>query len=101
MINQGQQLPGLDPSNATKQTLKAYQDFLNNYNKLSKEDQSKVAQAIDINKIKADAERLESLLNSKGKLPQTDGADQTAFVFVGLILVIGALLLMRRRQTKA
>ncbi|MFS0817887.1 collagen binding domain-containing protein [Lysinibacillus sp. 1P01SD] len=101
VINQGQQLPGFDPSNATKQTLKAYQDFLNNYNKLSKEDQSKVAQAIDINKIKADAERLESLLNSKGKLPQTDGADQTAFVFVGLILVIGALLLMRRRQTKA
>ncbi|MEK5230643.1 collagen binding domain-containing protein [Lysinibacillus sp. FSL K6-0232] len=101
VISQGQQLPAFDPSNATNQALKAYQDFLNNYNKLSKEDQAKVAQAIDINKIKADAERLESLLRSKGKLPQTDEANQTALVVVGLLLVIGAVLLMRRRQTKA
>ncbi|WP_341301556.1 collagen binding domain-containing protein [Lysinibacillus sp. FSL H8-0500] len=101
VINQGKQLPSYNPSNATRDTLEAYQNFLNNYNKLSKEEQALVAQAIDIDQIKADAKRLEALLRAQGKLPQTDGANQTALVFVGLLLVIGAVLLMRRRHTES
>ncbi len=101
IIDQGKQLPPYNPSNATKDTLDAYKDFLDNYSKLSKDQQAEVAQSIDINKIKADAERLEALLRAQGKLPQTDGANQTALVFVGLLLVFGAVWLMRRRQTEA
>ena len=78
----------------------AYKDFLKKYSKLSKDEQTEVAQAIDINKIKADAERLEAQLRAQGKLPQTDGANQTALVFVGLLLVAGSIWFMRRRTTE-
>ncbi len=100
VIDQGKQLPPYNPSNVTKNTLDAYKDFLNKYSKLSKDEQTEVAQAIDINKIKADAERLEAQLRAQGKLPQTDGANQTALVFVGLLLVAGAIWFMRRRTTE-
>ncbi|KPN97733.1 collagen binding domain-containing protein [Lysinibacillus sp. ZYM-1] len=99
VIDQGKQLPPYNPSNATKNTLDAYKDFLNNYSKLSKDEQTKVAQAIDINKIKADAERLEAQLRAQSKLPQTDGANQATLVFVGLLLVAGSIWFMRRRST--
>ncbi|MDC6270362.1 LPXTG cell wall anchor domain-containing protein, partial [Lysinibacillus sphaericus] len=100
VIDQGKQLPPYNPSNVTKDTLDAYKDFLNKYSKLSKDEQTEVAQAIDINKIKADAERLEAQLRAHGKLPQTDGANQTALVFVGLLLVAGSIWFMRRRTTE-
>ncbi|ODV54701.1 collagen binding domain-containing protein [Lysinibacillus fusiformis] len=100
VIDQGKQLPPYNPSNVTKDTLGAYKDFLNKYSKLSKDEQTEVAQAIDINKIKADAERLEAQLRSQGKLPQTDGANQTALVFVGLLLVAGSIWFIRRRTTE-
>ncbi|WP_036121530.1 LPXTG cell wall anchor domain-containing protein, partial [Lysinibacillus sphaericus] len=100
VIDQGKQLPPYHPSNATKDTLDAYKDFLNRYSKLSKDQQAEVAQAIDINQIKADTARLEALLRAQGKLPQTDGANQTALVFVGLLLVAGAVWFMRRRETE-
>ncbi len=100
VIDQGKQLPPYNPSNVTKNTLDAYKDFLNKYSKLSKDEQTEVAQAIDINKIKADAERLEAQLRAQGKLPQTDGANQTALVFVGLLLVAGSIWFLRRRTTE-
>ncbi|WP_249661087.1 collagen binding domain-containing protein [Lysinibacillus fusiformis] len=100
VIDQGKQLPPYNPSNVTKDTLDAYKDFLKKYSKLSKDEQTEVAQAIDINKIKADAERLEAQLRAHGKLPQTDGANQTALVFVGLLLVAGSIWFMRRRTTE-
>lgn len=100
VIDQGKQLPPYNPSNVTKNTLDAYKDFLNKYSKLSKDEQTEVAQAIDIKKIKADAERLEAQLRAQGKLPQTDGANQTALVFVGLLLVAGSIWFLRRRTTE-
>ncbi|GLC87976.1 collagen binding domain-containing protein [Lysinibacillus piscis] len=100
VIDQGTKLPSYNDSTATKNTLDAYKDFLNKYSKLTKEEQAVVANSIDINKVKTDVKRLESLLSAQGKLPQTDGANQLALTFVGALLVAGAVLLMRRRQTE-
>lgn len=98
VIDQGKNLPPYDPSTASKDTLDAYKDFLNNYNNLSKDEQAEVARSIDINKIKADAERLEAQLKAKGKLPQTDGDNQIALILIGIVFVLGALFLLRRRK---
>ncbi|WP_445479304.1 collagen binding domain-containing protein [Lysinibacillus irui] len=98
VIDQGKNLPPYDPSTASKDMLDAYKDFLNNYSKLSKDEQAEVARSIDINKIKADAERLEAQLKAKGKLPQTDGANQTALILIGIVFVLGALFLLRSRK---
>ncbi|MFJ7731278.1 collagen binding domain-containing protein [Lysinibacillus sp. NPDC097231] len=100
VIDQGKNLPPYDSTKATKDTLDAYKDFLNKYNNLSKEEQAEVAKSLDIDSIKADAKRLEAQLNAKGKLPQTDGADQTALTLIGVALVLGALLLLRRRNAE-
>ncbi|MGE7091305.1 collagen binding domain-containing protein [Lysinibacillus sp. NPDC048646] len=98
VIDQGKNLTPYNPSMATKDTLDEYKDFLNKYNNLSKEEQAVVAQSLDIDKIKAAAKQLEAQLNTKGKLPQTDGANQTVLTLIGLILVIGAVFFLRRRS---
>ncbi|MET4563272.1 LPXTG-motif cell wall-anchored protein/uncharacterized repeat protein (TIGR01451 family) [Lysinibacillus parviboronicapiens] len=97
IIDQGKNLPPYNPSTATKDTLDEYKDFLNKFNNLSKEDQAVVAQSLDIDKIKAAAKQLEAQLNTKGKLPQTDGADQKVLTLIGLLLVLGAVYFLRRR----
>ncbi|MGN4126774.1 collagen binding domain-containing protein [Lysinibacillus sphaericus] len=97
VIDQGKNLPPYNPSTATKDTLDEYKDFLNKFNNLSKEDQAVVAQSLDIDKIKAAAKQLEAQLNTKGKLPQTDGADQKVLTLIGLLLVLGAVFFLRRR----
>ncbi|MGY3186836.1 collagen binding domain-containing protein [Lysinibacillus sp. TE18511] len=100
VIDQGEKLPPYNPSTANKDTLDSYKDFLDNYNNLSKEEQEEVAKSLDIDKIKADAEQMEAQLKATGKLPQTDGANQTALTLVGVALVLGALFLLRRRKTE-
>ncbi|MGE7945129.1 collagen binding domain-containing protein [Lysinibacillus xylanilyticus] len=100
VIDQGKNLPPYNPSTADKDTLDSYKDFLDNYNNLSKEEQEEVAKSLDIDKIKADAEQMEALLKATGKLPQTDGANQTALTLIGVALVLGALFLLRRRNTE-
>jgi len=100
VIDQGEKLPPYNPSTANKDTLDSYKDFLDNYNNLSKEEQEEVAKSLDIDKIKADAEQMEAQLKATGKLPQTDGANQTALTLVGVALVLGALFLLRRRNTE-
>ncbi|MFJ7407880.1 MULTISPECIES: collagen binding domain-containing protein [unclassified Lysinibacillus] len=100
VIDQGKNLPPYNPSTANKDTLDAYKDFLDKYNNLSKEDQANVAKTLDINKIKEDAKRLEAQLKAQGKLPQTDGANQTALTLTGVMLVLGALFFLRRRNAE-
>ncbi|MEK5330070.1 collagen binding domain-containing protein [Lysinibacillus sp. FSL W8-0992] len=100
VIDQGKNLPPYNPSTANKDTLGAYKDFLDKYNNLSKEDQANVAKTLDINKIKEDARRLEAQLKAQGKLPQTDGANQTALTLTGVMLVLGALFFLRRRNAE-
>ncbi|KOS61776.1 collagen binding domain-containing protein [Lysinibacillus sp. FJAT-14222] len=100
VIDQGTNLPPYNSSTTNTNTLDAYKDFLNKYNSLSKEEQAEVAKSLDIDKIKADAEKLEAQLKAKGKLPQTDGANQTALTLIGVALVLGALFLLRRRNTE-
>ncbi|MGE7695802.1 collagen binding domain-containing protein [Lysinibacillus sp. NPDC094177] len=100
VIDQGKDLKPYNPSTANKDTLDAYKDFLDKYNKLSKEEQDEVAKSLDIDKIKADANELEAQLKAKGKLPQTNGANQTALTLIGVALVLGALFLLRRRNTE-
>ncbi len=100
VIDQGKNLPPYNPSTANKDTLDAYKDFLDKYNNLSKEDQANVAKTLDINKIKEDAQRLEAQLKAQGKLPQTDGANQTALTLTGVMLVLGALFFLRRREAE-
>ncbi|MGE7842393.1 collagen binding domain-containing protein [Lysinibacillus sp. NPDC093712] len=100
VIDQGRNLPPYNPSTANKDTLDAYKDFLDKYNNLSKEDQANVAKTLDINKIKEDARRLEAQLKAQGKLPQTDGANQTALTLTGVMLVLGALFFLRRRNAE-
>jgi len=100
VIDQGKNLPPYNPSTANKDTLDAYKDFLDKYNNLSKEDQANVAKSLDINKIKEDAQRLEAQLKAQGKLPQTDGANQTALTLTGVMLVLGALFFLRRREAE-
>ncbi|EON73946.1 collagen binding domain-containing protein [Lysinibacillus sphaericus] len=97
VIDQGKNLPPYNPSTATKDTLDEYKDFLNKFNNLPKEEQAVVAQSLDIDKIKAAAKQLEAQLNTKGKLPQTDGADQKVLTLIGLLLVLGAVFFLRRR----
>ncbi|WP_175401753.1 collagen binding domain-containing protein [Lysinibacillus xylanilyticus] len=100
VIDQGKNLPPYNPSTADKDTLDSYKDFLDNYNNLSKEEQEEVAKSLDIDKIKADAEQMEAQLKATGKLPQTNGANQTALTLIGVALVLGALFLLRRRNTE-
>jgi len=100
VIDQGKKLPPYNPSTANKDTLDAYKDFLNKYNHLSQEEQANVAKKIDINKIKEDAKRLEAQLKAQGKLPQTDGATQTGLTLIGIVLVLGALFFLRRRNVE-
>ncbi|WP_413364019.1 collagen binding domain-containing protein [Lysinibacillus sp. 3P01SB] len=99
IIDQGKNLPSYNPSTATKDTLDAYKDFLDKFNSLTKEEQAEIAKSLDIDKIKAAAKQLESQLNKAGKLPQTDGADQTALTLLGAILVLGACYVLRRRES--
>ncbi|UPW83620.1 collagen binding domain-containing protein [Lysinibacillus sp. Ag94] len=100
VIDQGKDLKPYNPSTANKDTLDAYKDFLDKYNKLSKEEQEEVAKSLDIDKIKADAKEMEAQLKAQGKLPQTNGANQTALTLIGVALVLGALFLLRRRNTE-
>ncbi|WP_312144461.1 collagen binding domain-containing protein [Lysinibacillus capsici] len=100
VIDQGKNLPPYNPTKATKDTLDAYKDFLNKYSQLTKEEQEAVAESLDINKIKSDAKRLEAQLKAQGKLPQTDGADQTALMLIGVALILGALYFLRRRNAE-
>ncbi|WP_369594523.1 collagen binding domain-containing protein [Lysinibacillus pakistanensis] len=100
VIDQGKKLPPYNPTKATKDTLDAYNDFLNKYSLLTKEEQKDVAESLDIDKIKTDAKRLEDQLKAQGKLPQTDGADQTALTLIGVALVLGALFFLRRRKAE-
>ncbi|WP_313150445.1 LPXTG cell wall anchor domain-containing protein, partial [Lysinibacillus capsici] len=100
VIDQGKNLPPYNPTKATKDTLDAYKDFLNKYSQLTKEEQEAVADSLDINKIKSDAKRLEAQLKAQGKLPQTDGADQTALTLIGVALILGALFFLRRRNAE-
>ena len=100
VIDQGKSLPPYNPTKATKDTLDAYKDFLNKYSLLTKEEQSDVAESLDIDKIKTDAKRLENQLKAQGKLPQTDGADQTALTLIGVALILGALFFLRRRNAE-
>ncbi|WP_285398950.1 collagen binding domain-containing protein [Lysinibacillus sp. fls2-241-R2A-57] len=100
VIDQGKNLPPYNPSTANKDTLDSYKDFLNKYDNLSKKEQAEVARSLDIDKIKADAEKMEAQLKAEGKLPQTNGANQTALTLVGVALVLGALFLLRRRKTE-
>jgi len=100
VIEQGKNLPPYNPSTATKDKLDAYKDFLNKYNQLSQEEQANVAKTLDINKIKEDAKRLEAQLKAQGKLPQTDGATQTGLTLIGVVLVLGALFFLRRRNVE-
>ena len=100
VIDQGKKLPPYNPSTANKDTLDAYKDFLNKYNHLSQEEQANVAKTLDINKIKEDAKRLEAQLKAQGKLPQTDGATQTGLTLIGIVLVLGALFFLRRRNVE-
>ncbi|MFJ7668544.1 collagen binding domain-containing protein [Lysinibacillus sp. NPDC097195] len=100
VIEQGKNLPPYNPSTATKDKLDAYKDFLDKYNNLSQEEQANVAKTLDINKIKEDAKRLEAQLKAQGKLPQTDGATQTGLTLVGVVLVLGALFFLRRRNVE-
>ncbi|MGG2084414.1 collagen binding domain-containing protein [Lysinibacillus pakistanensis] len=100
VIDQGKKLPPYNPTKATKDTLDAYNDFLNKYSLLTKEEQKDVAESLDIDKIKMDAKRLENQLKAQGKLPQTDGADQTALTLIGVALVLGALFFLRRRKAE-
>ncbi|KOP77894.1 hypothetical protein AMS59_14755 [Lysinibacillus sp. FJAT-14745] len=100
VIDQGKNLPPYNPSTTNKDTLDAYKDFLDKYNNLSKEEQAEVAKSLDIDKIKADAEKMEAQLKAEGKLPQTNGANQTALTLIGVALVLGALFLLRRRNTE-
>ncbi|MFB7158378.1 collagen binding domain-containing protein [Lysinibacillus sp. NPDC056232] len=101
VIDQGKELKPYNPSTVDKDTLDAYKDFLNKYDNLSKEEQAEVAQYLDIDKIKADAKEMEAQLNAQGKLPQTNGANQTALTLIGVALVLGAVFLLRRRNTEA
>ncbi|MFJ7736128.1 collagen binding domain-containing protein [Lysinibacillus sp. NPDC097287] len=100
IIDQGKKLP---PYNATKtpsqDTLDKYKDFLNNYSKLSKEDQLAVGKTVDIDKIKTAAKQMEAQL-AKGKLPQTNGADQTGMIAIGLLLVAASVFFLRRRNVE-
>ncbi|MEY9977863.1 LPXTG cell wall anchor domain-containing protein, partial [Lysinibacillus sp. RC79] len=100
VIDQGKDLKPYNPSIANKDTLDAYKDFLDKYNKLSKEEQEEVAKSLDIDKIKADAKEMEAQLKAQGQLPQTNGANQTALTLIGVALVLGALFLLRRRNTE-
>ena len=100
VIDQGKDLKPYNPSTANKDTLDAYKDFLDKYNKLSKEEQEEVAKSLDIDKIKADAKEMEAQLRAQGKLPQTNGANQTALTLIGVALVLGALFLLRRRNAE-
>jgi len=100
VIDQGKELKPYDPSTADKDTLDEYKDFLNKYDKLSKEEQAEVDKYLDIDKIKADAKEMEAQLKAQGKLPQTNGANQTALTLIGVALVLGALFLLRRRNTE-
>ena len=100
VIDQGKNLPPYNPTKATKDTLDAYKDFLNKYSQLTKEEQEAVAESLDINKIKSDAKRLEAQLKAQSKLPQTDGANQTALTLIGVALILGALFFLRRRNAE-
>ncbi|MGE7947882.1 collagen binding domain-containing protein [Lysinibacillus sp. NPDC093688] len=100
VIDQGKELKPYNPSTADKDTLDKYKDFLDKYKELSKEEQAEVEKYLDIDKIKADAKELEAQLNAQGKLPQTNGANQTALTLIGVALVLGALFLLRRRNTE-
>jgi len=100
VIEQGKNLPPYNPSTATKDKLDAYKDFLNKYSQLSQEEQANVAKTLDINKIKEDAKRLEAQLKAQGKLPQTDEATQTGLSLIGVVLVLGALFFLRRRNVE-
>ncbi|WP_337983163.1 collagen binding domain-containing protein [Lysinibacillus sp. C5.1] len=100
VIDQGKNLPSINTSTANKDTLDAYKDFIDNYNQLSKEEQEEIAKSLDVDKIKADAKRLETQLQAQGKLPQTDGANQTALTLTGVALVLGALFFLRRRKAE-
>ncbi len=100
IIDQGKELKPYNPSTADKDTLDEYKDFLDKYNELSKEEQAEVDKYLDIDKIKADAKEMEAQLNAQGKLPQTNGANQTALTLIGVALVLGALFLLRRRNTE-
>ncbi|SKB27221.1 LPXTG-motif cell wall anchor domain-containing protein [Lysinibacillus sp. AC-3] len=100
VIDQGKELKPYNPSTADKDTLDEYNGFLDKYNKLSKEEQAEVDKYLDIDKIKADAKEMEAQLNAQGKLPQTNGANQTALTLIGVALVLGALFLLRRRNTE-
>ncbi|WP_283175719.1 collagen binding domain-containing protein [Lysinibacillus sp. Bpr_S20] len=100
VIDQGKELKPYNPSTADKDTLDEYKDFLDKYNQLSKEEQAEVGKYLDIDKIKADAKEMEAQLMAQGKLPQTNGANQTALTLIGVALVLGALFLLRRRNTE-
>ncbi|MFJ7889544.1 collagen binding domain-containing protein [Lysinibacillus xylanilyticus] len=100
VIDQGKELKPYNPSTADKDTLDAHKDLLDKYNKLSKEEQAEVDKYLDIDKIKADAKEMEAQLNAQGKLPQTNGANQTALTLIGVALVLGALFLLRRRNAE-
>ncbi|MGN7118108.1 collagen binding domain-containing protein [Lysinibacillus odysseyi] len=99
IIDLGKNLPPYNPSTATKDTLDVYKDFLDKFNSLTKEEHAEVAKSLDIDKIKATAKQLESQLKQAGKLPQTDGADQTALTLFGVILVLVACYSLRRRES--
>lgn|GEM_PF-810127 len=98
VIDQGKELKPYNPSTADKDTLDAHKDLLDKYNQLSKEEQAEVDKYLDIDKIKADAKEMEAQLNAQGKLPQTNGANQTALTLIGVALVLSALFLLRRRN---
>ena len=98
VIDQGKDLKPYNPSTADKDTLDEYKDFLDKYDKLSKEEQAEVDKYLDIDKIKEDAKEMEAQLNAQGKLPQTNGANQTALTLIGVALVLCALFLLRRRN---
>ncbi|WP_433595821.1 collagen binding domain-containing protein [Lysinibacillus xylanilyticus] len=98
VIDQGKELKPYNPSTADKDTLDAHKDLLDKYNQLSKEEQAEVDKYLDIDKIKADAKKMEAQLNAQGKLPQTNGANQTALTLIGVALVLSALFLLRRRN---
>ncbi|MEG0450327.1 MAG: LPXTG cell wall anchor domain-containing protein, partial [Lysinibacillus sp.] len=99
VIEDGKKLPPYNSSRPDKDTLDKYKDFQNKYNKLSEDEKLLVRQKVNVDKIFAAIEEMEALL-AKGKLPQTDGANQSGLTLAGLLLVAGSLFFLRRRNAE-
>ncbi|MEO4054019.1 collagen binding domain-containing protein [Solibacillus sp. CAU 1738] len=86
------------------QTNEELKEFIDMYNNLSPEQQAEIDKLIDMDALKnlqaqldKEAAKLLAANKDQEKLPQTDNANQTGMMLVGLLLVGMSLVLLRRK----